>query len=283
MRIASSPRRTPGSSATRSAPCPPGGLPETFLEPVEEPFQRLVRRYARTHGPFTTGQLGGRYGVDPGPVLRELERGGGLVRGELRPGGLEREWCDPDVLRRLRRASLATLRKEVEAVEQKQLARFLPAWQGVDAAPPGGAGIDRLREVLVPLQGLALTPETWERDVLPRRLGAWSPTWLDQLCAGGEIVWIGAGALGRTSGRVALYFREDARWLGPPHQPGRASGRRAARRDPRRGSARAPRSGRTCSSTSVRSRPPSSRRRCGTSSGPARSPTTRGRRCARRG
>jgi ATP-dependent Lhr-like helicase len=195
---------------------PPGGLPETFLEPVEEPFERLVRRYARTHGPFTTGQLAGRYGVDPGPVLRELERAGGLVRGELRPGGREREWCDPDVLRRLRRASLATLRKEVEAVEQKQLARFLPAWQGVDAAPPGGAGIDRLREVLVPLQGIALTPETWEHDVLPRRLGGWSPSWVDQLCAGGEIVWIGAGALGRTSGRVAIYFREDARWLGPP-------------------------------------------------------------------
>jgi ATP-dependent Lhr-like helicase len=201
---------------------PPGGLPDVFLEPVEEPLERLVRRYARTHGPFNTSDLPGRYGIDPGAVLRELERGGGLVRGELRPGGREREWCDPDVLRRLRRASLATLRKEVEAVEQKQLARFLPAWQGVDAAPPGGAGIDRLREVLVPLQGLALTPETWERDVLPRRLGAWSPAWLDQLCSGGEIVWIGAGALGRSSGRVALYFREDVRWLGPPTSRGDA-------------------------------------------------------------
>ena len=199
---------------------PPGGLPETFLEPVEEPLGRLVRRYARTHGPFRTGDLAARYGVDPGPVLRELERTGALVRGELRPGGREREWCDPDVLRRLRRASLATLRKEVEAVEQKQLARFLPAWQGVDSAPPGGAGIDRLREVLVPLQGLALTPETWERDVLPRRLGSWSPAWLDQLCSGGEIVWMGAGALGRSSGKVALYFREDVRWLGPPTNRG---------------------------------------------------------------
>ncbi len=119
---------------------PPGGLPEVFLEPVEEPFQRLVRRYARTHGPFTTAALAARYGVDPGPVLRELERAGSLVRGELRPGGMEREWCDPDVLRRLRRASLATLRKEVEAVEQKQLARFLPAWQGVDASPAGRRG-----------------------------------------------------------------------------------------------------------------------------------------------
>src|SRR5213076_796214 len=104
-------------------------------------------------GPFTTAELRDRYGVDLGSVLRELERSGELVRGELRPGGAEREWCDPDVLRRLRRASLASLRKEVEPAEQRALARLLPSWQGVDSAPPGGAGIDRLREVLVPLQG----------------------------------------------------------------------------------------------------------------------------------
>ncbi|HEX8646528.1 MAG TPA: DEAD/DEAH box helicase [Thermoleophilaceae bacterium] len=195
---------------------PPGGLPEAFLESVEEPLRRVARRWARTHGPFTTGELAGRYGVDPLPVLRELERAGELVRGELRPGGSEREWCDPEVLRRLRRASLASLRKEVEPAEQRALARLLPTWQGVDASPPGGAGIDRLREVLVPLQGLALAPEVWERDVLPRRTGAYSPTWMDTLCAGGELVWVGAGSLGRNSGKVAFYFRDDARWLGPP-------------------------------------------------------------------
>ena len=153
-------------------------------------------------------------------MLRELERSGRLIRGELRPGGSEREWCDTDVLRRLRRASLASLRKEVEPAEQRALARFLPAWQGVDGAPPGGAGVDRLRELLVPLQGIALAPEVWERDVLPRRVGAYSPAWIDQLCASGELVWVGAGALGRRSGRVALLFREDARWLGPPPYKG---------------------------------------------------------------
>jgi ATP-dependent Lhr-like helicase len=195
---------------------PPGGLPDTFLEPVEEPLRRIARRYARTHGPFTTAEVSGRYGVDAGPVLRDIERDGELVRGELRPGGTQREWCDPEVLRRLRRASLASLRKEVEPADQRALARLLPAWQGVDASPPGGAGVDRLREILVPLQGLALTPEVWEQDVLPRRVGAYSQAWMDALCAGGELVWVGAGALGRGSGRVALYFREDARWLGPP-------------------------------------------------------------------
>ena len=196
---------------------PPGGLPAAFLEQVEEPLARLARRYARTHGPFTTADASGRYGIDFGPVLAQLESAGNLVRGELRPGGSGREWCDPEVLRRLRRASLATLRKEVEPAEQRALARFLPAWQGVDGAPPGGAGVDRLREQLVPLQGLALAPEVWERDVLPRRVGAYSLGWLDQLCASGELVWVGAGALGRSSGRVALFFREDARWLGPPN------------------------------------------------------------------
>ncbi|HEX8206387.1 MAG TPA: DEAD/DEAH box helicase, partial [Solirubrobacteraceae bacterium] len=195
---------------------PPGGLPEAFTADVEDALEKVCGRWARTHGPFEAVALRSRYGVDLGDVLDALERGGDLVRGELRPGGTTREWCDPEVLRRLRRASLAVLRKEVEAVDQRRLASFLPSWQGIDRHPASGAGIDRLREALVPLQGLALPADVWERDVLPRRLGAYSPTWLDQLCASGEVVWAGAGSLGRNSGRVALYFREDAPLLGAP-------------------------------------------------------------------
>jgi ATP-dependent helicase Lhr and Lhr-like helicase len=197
----------------------PSGLPEAFMADVEAPLEKIVGRYARTHGPFTTGELRERYLVGVGGIelaLTALERAGELVRGELRPSGSEREWCDPEVLRRLRRASLAVLRREIEAADQRSLAAFLPSWQGVDRHPAGGAGIDRLREVLVPLQGLALPADVWERDVLPRRCGAYSPTWLDQLCASGEVVWVGAGALGRNSGRVALYFRDDVEAIGPP-------------------------------------------------------------------
>jgi ATP-dependent Lhr-like helicase len=183
----------------------PAGLPEVFLADVEDPLRKIAARWARTHGPFTSRELHARYGVDFGPVLAELERAGAVVRGELRPGGSGREWCDPDVLRRLRRASLAALRREIEPVDRRALASFLTSWQGVDRHGPGGAGIDRLREVLVSLQGLALGVEVWERDVLPRRSGA-----------SGELVWVGAGSLGRRSGRVALYFRDDAPLLGPP-------------------------------------------------------------------
>ena len=200
---------------------PPGGLPDAFTADVPDALAKLVARYARTHGPFLTADLRARYGVDATAVLERLERDGDIVRGELHPRGRpgEPEWCDTEVLRRLRRASLAALRKEIEPADQRALAAFLPSWQGVDRHPAAGAGIDRLREVLVPLQGLALPAEVWERDVLPRRVGAYSPTWLDQLCASGELVWVGAGTLGRTTGRVALYFREDAEAIGRPASP----------------------------------------------------------------
>ena len=203
---------------------PPSGLPEPFVADVPDAMERLVRRYARTHGPFETSWLRARYGLDLTPVLERLEQAGELVRGELRPGGTsgQREWCDPEVLRRLRRASLAALRAEIEPADQRAFARFLGSWQGIDRHPPAGAGVDRLRETLVPLQGLALPVDVWERDVLPRRVGAYSPSWMDQLCASGEIVWVGAGALGTRSGRVALYFREDAPLLGPPPRSGDA-------------------------------------------------------------
>jgi ATP-dependent helicase Lhr and Lhr-like helicase len=205
---------------------PPAGLPTELLAEVPDALGELVARYARCHGPFTSGELHERYGVDAVAPLRELERAGVLVRGELRPGSSGREWCDAGVLRRLRRASIAALRKEIEPVDARTLASFLPSWQGVDA-PTRTPGVERLRELLVSLQGLPLPAGAWERDVLPRRLGAYSPSWLDALCAGGEIVWVGAGTLGRDSGRVALYFREDAALLGPPSagrgsRPGRA-------------------------------------------------------------
>jgi ATP-dependent Lhr-like helicase len=183
---------------------PPGGLPEVFLEGGPESLEQLLSRYARGRGPFTTAQANERFGRDVEPLLHQLERQEKLLRGELRPGGTEREWCDPDVLRRLRRASLAALRKEVEPAEQAAFGRFLSHWHGVDRRAT-------LREALVPLQGLSLPVSLWESDVLPRRVPGFNPGQLDQLCASGEVVWVGSGL-----DRVALFFREDAPALGRP-------------------------------------------------------------------
>src|SRR6476469_2128941 len=191
---------------------PPGGLPEVFLEGGPESLEQLVSRYARGRGPFTTAQANERFGRDVEPLLQQLERQEKLVRGELRPGGTEREWCDPDVLRRLRRASLAALRKEVEPAEQAAFGRFLPHWHGIDRRAT-------LREALVPLQGLSLPVALWESDVLPRRVPGFNPGQLDQLCASGEVVWVGAGL-----DRVAVFFREDAPALGRPAAAARPEG-----------------------------------------------------------
>jgi ATP-dependent helicase Lhr and Lhr-like helicase len=181
---------------------PPSGLPDVYLEGGEQPLLALVLRYAKGRGPFTTAEARERFGIDVEAVLHELEREELLVRGELRPGGTEREWCDADVLRRLRRASLAALRKEVEPAEQATLGRFLPSWHGIDRRAT-------LREALVPLQALALPVSLWESEVLPRRVPGYAPAQLDQLCASGEVVWVGAGL-----DRVAVYFRDDAPVLG---------------------------------------------------------------------
>src|SRR5919201_739306 len=183
---------------------PPGGLPDVFLEGGPNSLRSLVLRFAKGRGPFTTAEASEHFALDVESVLRELECEEQLVRGELRPGGTEREWCDPDVLRRLRRASLATLRREVEPVEQAALGRFLPSWHGIDRRAT-------LREALVPLQGLALPASLWESEVLPRRVPGYQPAQLDQLCASGELIWVGAGL-----DRVAVFFREDAPVLGQP-------------------------------------------------------------------
>ncbi len=183
---------------------PPSGLPGVFLEPVPEALRSLVVRFARGRGPFTTAEASAWFGVEVEEELRELERGEKLVRGELRPGGSEREWCDADVLRRLRRASLAALRREVEPVEQAALGRFLSSWHGIDRRAS-------LREAVIPLQALALPVALWEAEVLPRRVPDYRPEQLDQLCASGELVWVGAGL-----DRVAVFFRDDAPLLGRP-------------------------------------------------------------------
>jgi ATP-dependent Lhr-like helicase len=191
---------------------PPPGLPDAYLEPVAHALRGLVARYGRTHGPFHPEQPAARFGVPLQRVLDELrilEVEGTVVRGAMRPGGQGEEWCDADVLRRIRRASLARLRAEVEAVPGETLARFLPRWQGIDDGARGGP--DRLRDVLVQLQGVPLPAAIMEPSVLARRVTGYRPELLDGLCAAGEVVWCGAG-----DGRVALYFRDDAPLLGPP-------------------------------------------------------------------
>jgi ATP-dependent Lhr-like helicase len=193
---------------------PPRGVPEAFLERVTGALDGLLARWARSHGPFLANEPAARWGLPVGVVedaLGRLGAAGTIVRGEFRPTGSEREWSDPEVLRMLRRRSLARLRREVEPVESETLGRFLPAWQGVTPvgsdAPPlrGNAALERLAEVVDQLAGVPIPASVLERDVLPARIPGYQPRLLDELGALGEVAWVGRGSLGRDDGKVVLH------------------------------------------------------------------------------
>ncbi|HEY7599785.1 MAG TPA: hypothetical protein VH741_07660, partial [Candidatus Limnocylindrales bacterium] len=195
---------------------PPVGVPEAFLVPVADALSGLLVRWARHHGPFLAAEPAARWGLPLSDVEAELERllvAGTLLRGEFRPDGVEREWCHPDVLRLLRRRSLARLRREIEPVDSAALARFLPRWQGVGERR---GGLDRLAEVVAQLEGMPLPASALERDILPARVAGYSPRLLDELGAAGEVVWLGLGSLGQDDGRVALYRPDRLPLLLPP-------------------------------------------------------------------
>ena len=196
-------------------PLPPG-LPDAFLERADHPLLELVRRYARTHGPFTTADVAGRFGLQPAlpeGVLKSLHASGKLLEGEFRPEGTHREWCDPDVLQQVRRKTLARLRREVEPVARQTFARLLTRWQGV-AVPRRGP--DALLDGMEILQGADLIASELEREILPARVSDYRLGDIDALLASGEVVWVGRESVGDRDGRIALYLAESLAKLLPP-------------------------------------------------------------------
>ncbi|MFT4189026.1 MAG: ATP-dependent helicase [Aeromicrobium sp.] len=181
----------------------PPGLPEAYLEPAGDPLSELATRHARCHGPFAAADLARRWGLGVAPlldVLRRLAQEGRLVEGEFRPEAAS-EWVDAEVLRRLRRRSLAAARRQVEPVDPATLVRFLPSWHGLGQTRRGEAG---LLETVEQLAGLTLPASAWESLVLPGRVADYSPALLDALLDEGEVVWTGAGTLGASDGWVSL-------------------------------------------------------------------------------
>ncbi|MEZ2348556.1 DNA glycosylase AlkZ-like family protein [Terriglobus sp. RCC_193] len=195
-------------------PLPPG-LPTAFLEPSADAITDLIRRYGRTHGPFTTAKVAARFEVPVQTVeavLQKLVGMGRVVEGAFCPGGQEREWCDVEVLRTIRRRSLARLRKEVEPVEQQTLARLFTHWQGV-LTPR--RGLDALLDAIENLQGAPLPASLLETEILPARIANYRPADLDTLIAAGEVTWAGFEPIGERDGRVSLYLTEKLPVLWP--------------------------------------------------------------------
>ncbi|MFB9677908.1 ATP-dependent helicase [Streptosporangium vulgare] len=197
----------------------PVGVPHAFLEPVDDPLGDLLARHARTRTPFLASTAATRFGLGPAVVtdaLRRLAVSGRLVSGEFRPGGRGEEWCDAGVLRMLRRRSLARLRKEVEPVPAETLAAFAPAWHGISGTPQRGRPpIDALVGAIEQLQGAAVPASALETLILPSRVPGYDPSFLDELTASGEVIWVGQGSLPGGDGWVSLYFADTAPLLMP--------------------------------------------------------------------
>ncbi|NCT92039.1 DEAD/DEAH box helicase [Cellulomonas sp. APG4] len=201
----------------------PVGVPEDFTELVADPVGDLVRRHARTHGPFTTAQVAHRFGLGAavaGEALARLERSGVVLRGRLRPdslGGTGEDWCDTEVMRTLRRRSLAALRAEVEPVDERALGVFLPRWQAVTETGPAGPsedasrtrarprGVDALVRAVEQLAGAVVPASALETLVLPARVADYAPAMLDELTASGEVLWAGHSSLASRDGLISLH------------------------------------------------------------------------------
>ncbi|MCY0993024.1 DEAD/DEAH box helicase [Nannocystis sp. ILAH1] len=194
----------------------PPTIPPALRAAVADPLGDLVRRYARTHGPFTTAAVAARLGIGTGPiehVLKNMAAEGRAIAGEFTPGGTGAEWCDPEVLRQIKRRSLARLRKAVEPAPQAAYARFLSRWQHLQ---PRLRGRDALLQVIGQLQGTPLLASALETEVLPARLIDYRVGDLDGLCAAGEIGWLGVEAVGAGDGRIALYLADQMDMLRRP-------------------------------------------------------------------
>ena len=215
LRIAGEKRLIAAEDAARyrdalGIPLPPG-LPAALLEPVAQPVLELVRRYARTRGPFVLREPAERFALDATVVesaLHHLAQEGRILEGGFRPGGLHREWCDAEILRQIRRKSLARLRREVEPVEQRTLARFLTHWQGLLAPRRSHAQLDALLDVIENLQGAPVAASLLEAAILPARIADYEPASLDTLFAAGEVAWTGVEPLGERDGRIALFLAD---------------------------------------------------------------------------
>ncbi|WP_238781243.1 ATP-dependent helicase [Prescottella equi] len=188
----------------------PIGTPAAFIEPVDDPLGDLLGRYARTHGPFTVPEAAERFGIGSAvarDVLARLANEKRVVEGEFRPGASGSEWCDAEVLRRLRRRSLAAAREEVEPVSTATLGRFLPGWQHV-----GGSlrGLDGVVTVVEQLAGVPLPASALESLILASRVRDYSPAMLDELTATGEVLWSGAGQISGKDGWVSLHLADSS-------------------------------------------------------------------------
>jgi ATP-dependent Lhr-like helicase len=198
---------------------PPPGLPSAYLAPVADPLSDIAMRFARTHGPFLASELASRYALPERRIAELLNRAvasGRLLRGELHPKRVGVTYCDSDVMRAIKRRSLASLRQQMEAVDGATYTRFLLRLHGIGEK---AGGFDALRNAMARLEGAVVDLGSLEREMLPARMRGFAASDLDALLASGELVWRGVEPSAQGAGRIALYFRDAFAKVAPLPTP----------------------------------------------------------------
>ena len=194
--------QTPDAAILRDGlgiPVPPGVPAQQST--ISDALTQLVYRWARTRGPFVLHDLTHAFGLGASAALAALEpliRTGRITEGAFRVQAVGQEYVSTDVLKVLRSRSLAAARAATQPVSQSAFGRFLPEYAGLGAVDkqPMLAGADGTYAAIESLAGVRLPASAWESVVLPARVVDYSPIFLDELTATGEVIIVGAGQAG---------------------------------------------------------------------------------------
>ncbi len=171
-------------------------IPSALREPVmTAPAARreILARFIALSGPVTVKEIHQRYGWDERWIemrLTEWQRTGKLVRGRFRSEHTDPEWCSRRIAEVARRRALASLRKQIEAVDIAAYAEFVQRWQHVDPRD-SLKGPEGVATAIQQLYGISRPSRSWERDYLRARIPGYDNSWLSQILAAGDAVWIG--------------------------------------------------------------------------------------------
>jgi ATP-dependent helicase Lhr and Lhr-like helicase len=202
----------------------------------EAAVQKLVLGWLQILGPVTASGFARMLNLEPAPIFQAflaMEMQGLLMRGvfESLPTTEDHdiEWCERRILQRIHRRTVASLRKQIEAVTPAVYMRWLLHWQHLAPQTQLG-GEEGVFEALRQLEGFEAPAVEWERTLLPARVANYDPRWLDALCLSGAVGWgrisphpawsNGDGAAPRrviptNAAPITFYIRETADWL--PH------------------------------------------------------------------
>ncbi|MGC6372982.1 DEAD/DEAH box helicase [Pseudomonas sp. K2I15] len=161
--------------------------------------------------------------ADVSQALARLESEGYVLRGRFSPGASEEQWCERHLLARIHRYTVKRLRREIEPVALQDFMRFLFDWQHLSDGTRG-QGSAVLPQIVAQFEGYAAATSAWDSDLLSARIKDYAPSWLDDLCRSGKVVWTRlsnkAGATALRSTPVVLLPRSQVPvWSGLTEAP----------------------------------------------------------------